>query len=129
MRLTIQSLDTGAVYRIVVRGGLSRRYTAASEEMEMEARNRQTSLTVEVSDQARLHGILRRIADLWGYRSRACTFCRKMTTRTLVSSVTRGSALPCVLVFLGSAGAAPVQTGEDRRMGSSTPLGVMCSIH
>jgi hypothetical protein len=47
-------LDTGAVYRIVVRGGLSRRYTAASEEMEMEARSRQTSLTVEVSDQARL---------------------------------------------------------------------------
>ena len=55
---------TGQVYRIVVRGELSRRYAAAFQGMEMETKSGQTILTGEVTDQPRLHGIFERINSL-----------------------------------------------------------------
>jgi hypothetical protein len=54
----------GTVYRIVVRGELSRRYAAAFEGMELETETSRTVLTGEVIDQTRLHGILDRISGL-----------------------------------------------------------------
>lgn len=50
------------VYRIVIRGELSRRYAAAFEGMEMETNSGRTILTGEVIDQVQLHGILDRIS-------------------------------------------------------------------
>jgi hypothetical protein len=47
-----------------VRGELSSRYAADFEGMEMETGSGRTILTGEVTDQAHLHDILRRIADL-----------------------------------------------------------------
>ena len=55
---------TEKVYRIEVRGELSRRYAAAFEGMEMETKGGRTILTGEGVDQVQLHGILDRIGDL-----------------------------------------------------------------
>jgi hypothetical protein len=55
---------TGAIYRIVVRDELSKRYAAAFEGMEMETRGGQTVLTGEIIDQPHLHSILDRIGAL-----------------------------------------------------------------
>jgi hypothetical protein len=55
---------TGTVYRIVVRGELSRRYALAFEGMEMETGAGRTILTGEVIDQPHLHGIIDRISGL-----------------------------------------------------------------
>jgi hypothetical protein len=53
----------GRVYRIVVRGELSRRYAGAFEGMEMETETGRTTLT-GVIDQPGLHGIFERINGL-----------------------------------------------------------------
>lgn len=55
---------TGTVYRIVVRGELSRRLAIAFEGMAMEATSGKTILTGEIIDQSHLHGILARIGSL-----------------------------------------------------------------
>ena len=55
---------TEKVYRIEVRGELSRRYAAAFEGMEMETKGGRTILTGEGVDQVQLHGIIDRIGDL-----------------------------------------------------------------
>ena len=57
-------MGTTTVYRIVVRGVLSERYTVAFEGLKMEARHGHTVLTGGVKDQAHLHGILDRIGAL-----------------------------------------------------------------
>jgi hypothetical protein len=54
-------MSAKAVYRIVVRDELSKRYAEAFEGMEMETKYGQTVLTGEVKDQPHLHGILDRI--------------------------------------------------------------------
>ncbi|HEX5879629.1 MAG TPA: hypothetical protein VF468_15145, partial [Actinomycetota bacterium] len=51
-------------YRIVVRGELSQRYSAAFEGMSLLAEDGQTVITGPVVDQAHLHGLLDRIGDL-----------------------------------------------------------------
>jgi len=56
--------STGTVYRIVVRDGLSERYAAAFEGMEMETKGGHTILTGKIIDQPHLHGILDRINSL-----------------------------------------------------------------
>ena len=55
---------SGKIYQIVVRAELSRRYAAAFEGMELEAKGGRTILTGEIVDQFQLHGILDRIGDL-----------------------------------------------------------------
>jgi hypothetical protein len=57
------SKGTGKVYRIVVRGELSRRYAVGFEGMEMETETGRTILT-GVVDQPGLHGIFERINGL-----------------------------------------------------------------
>jgi hypothetical protein len=57
-------MGTGTVYRIVVRGELSRRYAQAFEEMEVETEAGRTILTGEVIDQPHLHGIIDRVGGL-----------------------------------------------------------------
>jgi hypothetical protein len=52
------------VYRIEVHCELSERYAEAFEGMEMETKGGRTTLTGEVIDQSRLHGILNRINGL-----------------------------------------------------------------
>jgi hypothetical protein len=52
------------IYRIVVRGELSRRYVPAFEGMTLATGDGQTSITGPVIDQARLHGLLDRVGDL-----------------------------------------------------------------
>jgi hypothetical protein len=51
-------------YRIVVRGELSQRYSAAFEGMSLLAEDGQTVIIGPVVDQAHLHGLLDRIGDL-----------------------------------------------------------------
>jgi hypothetical protein len=60
----MRNSGTGTVYRIVVRGELSDRYTMAFEGMQMETKDGETILTREVTDQQHLHGILGRIGAL-----------------------------------------------------------------
>ena len=60
----MRNKGTGTLYRIVVRGELSDRYTVAFEGMQMQAKEGQTILTGEVVDQPHLHGILNRIGAL-----------------------------------------------------------------
>ena len=52
------------VYRIVVRGELSQRYTPAFEGMTLATGEGQTAITGPVTDQAHLHGLLNRVSDL-----------------------------------------------------------------
>jgi hypothetical protein len=56
-------MGTDKIYRIVVRGELSKRYAAAFEGMEMQTKTGLTVLTGEVN-QPHLHGIFERINDL-----------------------------------------------------------------
>jgi hypothetical protein len=51
-------------YRITVEGEVSRRYATAFEGMEIRAADGKTEITGPVIDQAQLHGLLSRIADL-----------------------------------------------------------------
>jgi hypothetical protein len=52
------------IYRIVVRGELSRRYLPAFEGMTLVAGDGWTAITGPVIDQAQLHGLLDRVGDL-----------------------------------------------------------------
>jgi hypothetical protein len=52
------------VYRIVVRGELSQRYTPAFEGMTLATGEGQTAIIGPVTDQAHLHGLLNRVSDL-----------------------------------------------------------------
>jgi hypothetical protein len=52
------------IYRIVVRGELSRRYLPAFEGMTLAAGEGRTAITGPVVDQAQLHGLLDRISEL-----------------------------------------------------------------
>jgi hypothetical protein len=52
------------VYRIVVRGELSQRYTPAFDGMTLATGEGQTAITGPVTDQAHLHGLLNRVSDL-----------------------------------------------------------------
>ena len=52
------------IYRIVVRGELTERFTGAFEGMKLEAGGGQTTLTGEVIDQCHLYGIINRINSL-----------------------------------------------------------------
>ena len=51
-------------YRIVVDGELSDRFVATFDGMHLERGAGTTSLIGEISDQAQLHGLLARVADL-----------------------------------------------------------------
>ena len=52
------------IYRIVVRGELSRRYRPAFEGMTLTADDGETAITGPVVDQAHLHGLLDRVGAL-----------------------------------------------------------------
>jgi hypothetical protein len=52
------------IYRIVVRGELSRRYQLAFEGMTLATGDGQTAITGPVVDQAHLHGLLDRVGAL-----------------------------------------------------------------
>ena len=52
------------IYRIVVRGELSRRYLPAFEGMVLAAGDGRTAITGPVVDQAQLHGLLDRVGEL-----------------------------------------------------------------
>lgn len=52
------------IYRIVVRGELSRRYLPAFEGMALAAGDGRTAITGPVVDQAQLHGLLDRVGEL-----------------------------------------------------------------
>jgi hypothetical protein len=52
------------IYRIVVRGELSRRYVPAFDGMTLAAGEGETAITGPVIDQAHLHGLLNQISDL-----------------------------------------------------------------
>jgi hypothetical protein len=52
------------IFRIVVRGELSRRYLPAFEGMALVTGDGQTAITGPVVDQAQLHGLLNRIGEL-----------------------------------------------------------------
>jgi hypothetical protein len=52
------------IYRIVVRGELSRRYVPAFEGMTLATDDGQTAIVGPVIDQAHLHGLLNRVGDL-----------------------------------------------------------------
>ena len=51
-------------YQIVVDGELSDRFVATFADMRLERDAGRTSLTGEIADQAQLHGLLARVADL-----------------------------------------------------------------
>ena len=52
------------IYRIVVRGELSRRYLPAFEGMTLAADDGRTAITGPVVDQAQLHGLVDRVGEL-----------------------------------------------------------------
>ena len=54
----------GVEYRLVVRGELSERYATAFPGMSMEADGGNTVIVGPVIDQAHLHGLIDRVADL-----------------------------------------------------------------
>ena len=58
-----QSLDV-TTYQIVVDGELSDRFVATFGDMRLERDGGMTSLTGEIADQAQLHGLLARVAEL-----------------------------------------------------------------
>jgi hypothetical protein len=72
---------TGKVYRIVVRGELSRRYAAAFEGMELETEAGQSILT-GVVDQPHLHGIFERINGLGLELLSVQSYPEKLTEQT-----------------------------------------------
>jgi hypothetical protein len=51
-------------YRVVVRGRLGEYLATAFEQLELESRAGETSLTGTFADQAQLHGLLERLRDL-----------------------------------------------------------------
>ena len=51
-------------YRVVVRGRLGEHLTGVFDELELDPRPGQTSLTGNFADQAQLHGLLDRLRDL-----------------------------------------------------------------
>lgn len=51
-------------YRIVVRGGLSERFSQAFEGMALHSADGRTSLEGDVRDQSELFGLLERVRDL-----------------------------------------------------------------
>ncbi len=51
-------------YQVVVRGGLGSSFASAFDELELESRGGETSLTGRFADQAQLHGLLDRLRDL-----------------------------------------------------------------
>lgn len=55
--------STARRYEIVVRGRLSERYGTAFDAVELEARNGETALHSEFTDQAQLYGLLNRLRD------------------------------------------------------------------
>lgn len=59
-----RSLWTVTTYQIVVDGELSDRFVATFGDMRLERGAGRTSLTGEIADQAQLHGLLARVAEL-----------------------------------------------------------------
>jgi hypothetical protein len=59
-----RSLWTVTTYQIVVEGELSDRFVATFGDMRLERDAGRTSLTGEIADQAQLHGLLARVAEL-----------------------------------------------------------------
>ena len=59
-----RSLESVTTYRIVVDGELSDRFVATFADMRLERDAGRTSLTGEIADQAQLHGLLARVAEL-----------------------------------------------------------------
>ena len=59
-----RSLWTVTTYQIVVDGELSDRFVATFADMRLERAAGRTSLTGEITDQAQLHGLLARVAEL-----------------------------------------------------------------
>ena len=57
-------MDTTRSIRITVRGRLSNRLAAAFDGLTLVRRTGATELVGEITDQAQLHGVLRRIRDL-----------------------------------------------------------------
>ena len=57
-------METGAAYRIVVRGELDSRYSYLFNGMQMEQLEGTTVLTGRVIDQAQLHGYIDRLEEL-----------------------------------------------------------------
>jgi hypothetical protein len=51
-------------YRVVVRGRLGEHLASAFEQLELESRTGESSLTGSFADQAQLHGLLDRLCDL-----------------------------------------------------------------
>ena len=84
---------TGKVYRIVVRGELSRRYAAAFEGMKMETQPGRTVLTGEGIGRPHLHGILDRINAL-GLELLSVEACPKNKKTEEAGSAGGGAAAP-----------------------------------
>ena len=59
-----RSLKNVTTYQIVVDGELSDRFVATFGDMRLERGEGTTSLTGEIADQAQLHGLLARVAEL-----------------------------------------------------------------
>ena len=57
-------MDSGAAYRIVVRGELDDRFAYLFTGMEMHCADGTTVLTGSVVDQAQLHGLIERLEEL-----------------------------------------------------------------
>jgi len=57
-------METGATYRIVVRGELDNRFAYLFNGMRMECVEGNTVLTGSVLDQAQLHGYIERVEEL-----------------------------------------------------------------
>jgi len=57
------NVDAPTRYEIVVRGELGESFSSTFEEVSLEHRNGTTLLTVDVIDQAQLHGIINRLRD------------------------------------------------------------------
>ena len=55
--------DSRQRYEIVVRGRLSRRYESAFDDVTLAARNGETTLRADLTDQSQLYGLLNRLRD------------------------------------------------------------------
>jgi hypothetical protein len=51
-------------YQVVIRGRLGEHFAAAFDQLEVDSRPGQTTLTGNFADQAQLHGLLNRLRDL-----------------------------------------------------------------
>jgi hypothetical protein len=51
-------------YQVVIRGRLGEHFAAAFDQLEVDSRPGQTTLTGDFADQAQLHGLLDRLRDL-----------------------------------------------------------------